>query len=1431
MKRVLSLLLALVFVLSLAPVGVYAESEAWDGTVDISWYDPEKTEFELSTPAQLAGLAALVNGMVDPTCPEIIGDTGYLVSIPVDDVMLVGAGGGNVSDTVYTSGIDFAYKTVRLTADMDMGGVYDAATGTWSGPNWTPIGGKFPMLPEEAEGDCLTLDTRFNGVLDGQGHSIYNLYCDRYAQKGFPYSMAIGVVGYLGGVSDTDSYNETAVFSDGWQPAVRNLVLGSGSILGRRMVGGVVGRIAETNNGVIVENCANFATVHSTDSKGVGGIVGSAWGSGCIRSCYNAGNISTTYATPAGGICGTNEGMDIYNCYNVGYMDTNGQSRGRAIGSHESGVYTVDNCFYLEGTGDDATSPGYYMGISKRITVNVTGLSAGELKSAETLALLNQNGAVFQADVNGINNGYPVLWFQNGGSGTECSVTVAQPSSGGTVTADLSSGSFGTTVGLSFQAEPSYTLEHYLVNGKPILSDFFTLTENCTVSAVFKLLRTATITFPESRDFYVAVSRTGYTILDGEMEWVDGEMLHSGDLLVEGNCLRILTYAYPDASPEDLDTEYVDAFTAAVPGTVHNADGSYTVNGEGDVAISVSRTAQTKAWISLADTDWYSPGRSEYHISTAEELAGLAYLVNKSGVSFAGAVVYLDNDISLENTDGTVGIRTWTPIGSNMNKAFQGCLDGQGHAVYGLDIRTGSSYGGLFGCCKDAVIRNVELYGSVSSTAATAYAGSVAAWFSGGEIRSCASYVTVSASGTYAGGIAACLTGGAQVTDCFNYGSVTAASGLGGIAGISDSGEDAITGCANFGPVTSTGSGTYGTGGIVGRLAGLVEACVNTADVGGTDRYTGGIAGYTVGKNTSLIRLSANEGAVSSSNAMGTAGLGGMVGYAQFLTAESAENRGTVTPLSGFGGSSGDRIGREGTTGIREQTVEGEIPAYTPAAAREFETGTKSEYTVTFLADGRVVDTVSYRPGDASVEEPAVPRKAGYEGYWDHYALGEKDITVRAVYRQKLVAGGETVSESGSYFIAWFSTGVLTVAPNVTVTLDGSNGGREGFEELQIRVSEGGSLTLKNTVLNGEKTLLVFDGENSLSLEGRNELLSRAEASDNTQPAMRISGSLVIDGSGSLYARAGLRNTAVYVDAPGSVITLKGGEVAVFKDTLLGFEGGAFYANGSEIVLAGGTLKGYTDNDNVAVISADRLTVKGGRLLVRAGRCPLAVQAEVSASGGSIAAYGHTGFSAAFDAAYQGAEALSSFTGVTEWASFLPFEDVLVTDSCYDAVAWCYENGLFNGMSDTEFAPDGSMTRAMFVTVLYRLAGSPAQSTESVSFRDLTQDWYISAVAWASELGLTSGYSETVFAPDDPVTREQAAVFLCRYAEIFGDRFALTEEDTAHGPLSDWAREPVIWALSAGLFRGVTDAMAEPGSPAPRSLLASALANYCELVQ
>ncbi|MBO4676074.1 MAG: S-layer homology domain-containing protein [Oscillospiraceae bacterium] len=1436
MKRIISVCLVLLFVFSLLPAPeARADGEVWDGTVDISWYDPEASEFWISTPAQLAGLAALVNGMTDPACPGIIGDEKYIKSIPCKDYLLVGAGGGDVSDVVYLSEVDFAHKTVYLTADLDMGGVYDKTSGTWSGPNWTPIGGKFPMLPEEANGDCLTLDTRFNGLLDGQGHTIRNLYCYRYAAKGFPYSMAIGIVGFLGGLGGIND-DSTAVFEDGWQPGVRNLALVSGSILGRRMVGGIVGRIGDTSHGVLVENCANFASVHSTDAKGVGGIVGSAWGTGAIRGCYNAGTISTTYSSPAGGIVGTNEGMDIYCCYNVGRIDTRGQERGREIGSHDTGIYTVDNCLYLEGSGDDPRNPGYYKGASKRISVNVTGMTAEELRSEDALAVLNTDGAVFVPDTAGINGGWPVLWFQVSARESVCSVTIRQPETGGTVSASLTGeGRFGETVILSAEEETGCSLEYFTVNGERISADRFTLTGEAEVSAVFKLLRTVAITIPESRDYYVAVSREGWKLTDEGMTYVWEEMLRSGDSLVEGNLLRVLIWSYEDASPEDMDLEYVDAYISDLPGTVKNADGTYTVTGEADVEISLDRRTQQKAWINLADTDWYrrDPRKTEYVLTTPEELAGLALLVNREGIDFAGVTISLGEDISLENRDGTVGLRVWTPIGANANKSFRGTFDGKGHAVYDLVIRASSSYAGLFGCCTDAVIRDLSVYGDVESSASAAYGAGIAAYFSGGSISGCRFYGRVAVSGTHAGGIAAMIRDGAVIEDCENYGSVTGASGLGGILALSDSGEDSVLRCVNYGNIVSAGNGTYGVGGIAGRLAGKLLGCENRGDVGGTDRYIGGIAGYTTAKRASEVRDCRNTGTVTCSNDMATASLGGVVGYGQYLILAGAENLGQVVPGATFAsGHTGDLVGREGAEGITAEDSAGEIPEFVPVPPRTFDREEKDTYTVSFRAQGALVGSAFYVPGAAAVTEPSVPeREDGYLGYWDNYELGEKDIQVRAVYRQRLVRGGDRITESGAWHIAWFSTGEITVASGVKAVLIGSNGGSEGFEGLTLRVEPGASLTLRDTVLNGDMTLLTFEGGNTWTLEGENRLLSRTEAENNAQPTVRVSGDLEINGQGTAYLEAGIRNTAMYLDAPDSVLTLSGGRLTVYKEDLLGFAGGALQGPDSVLRVTGGELRGHTESDNVTVVCVRKLEQTGGRILVQAARCPDAIRGEAVLTGGSISAYGHSGNSAAEVRAYPGAAAVPGLTGTAEFTPFLPFTDLFAADDCYDAVRWCYEQGLFKGTSDTTFEPEGAMTRAMFVTVLHRLAGRPAAEGEN-GFTDLRQDWYREAVTWAVELGITKGVSETRFSPDTPVTREQAAVFLFRYAKAAGDLDKLTASAYTGkvGSLSSWAEAEARWALGAGLLRGRESAMLTPGEAAPRSLLAVILANYAESI-
>ena len=1017
MKKLLPVLLCAAMLLCLLPLEARAAAAAWDGTVDISWYDPAQTEYTIDTPAKLAGLAALVNGMADPAAKAIVGDRSYLVSKKVDNVMLLGAGGGNVFDTVYTGGVDFAYKTIYLTANLDMGG-RKAADGSWTGPNWTPIGGKFPMKPQEASGDCLTLDTRFNGVLDGQGHTIYNLYCDRCAAKGFPYSMAVGVVGFLGGNADYanggNGEKTEAEFKNGWQPAVRNLVLGSGSIYGRRMVGGIVGRVGETSNGVVIENCANRADVRNTDSKGVGGICGSASGAGTIRGCYNTGTISTTYTCPAGGILGTNEGMDVYNCYNAGRIDTNGAQYGRGIGGHDTGSYTVAGCWYLTGCDDDPASNGYYKGTSRKISVSVTAADQKALQSDTVIAALNANGAVFTQDTAGKNGGYPVLWFETQPRTEVCQITQTAAANGTFTVSRTGEAAFGTSVSLTAQPDAGYRLAYFTANGAPILGGYYTLTGDTALAAVFQKVKTATITVPEYDAFYLAAARTGYRLTADGMEYVEREALHTGDTVLEGNVITLQTHSYADAIPADGALEYREGYQFTVSGAEKNADGTYTVTGDGAVVIETVRATRRKSWLTFADISWYTGKEKTYTLTTAQQLAGLAKLVSEQGVSFAGVTIRLGNDISLASIDGSSGSCTWTAIGPSLQKPFSGTFDGQGHTIFAMEAYNTGSYAALFGCCVDARIEDLTVCGSAAGEARASYAAGLVSYAKGCEIEDISVYVDVTATGTHAGGVAAYICDGTAMQGCFSHGSVSGKSGVGGIVGLCYSASDTITGCANFGAVTGSGTGAYGTGGIAGRLAGVMTKCANYGAVGGADRYTGGLAGYTTARNKTTILASKNEAAVSSSNTETRAATGAIVGNAQNLIWGGCTAAGGSLP----------QLGRSGK--VSEKTAAETCPDYTARQAPQ-DADLPESFTVTFLANGETVAAVTGRKGDRSVKAPELPQLVGYTAAWPAFTPTGRDMTITAVYRQNLVSGGR-VTKSGTYFVPWLASGEITIA-------------------------------------------------------------------------------------------------------------------------------------------------------------------------------------------------------------------------------------------------------------------------------------------------------------------------------------------------------------------------------------------------------------------
>ena len=177
----------------------------------------------------------------------------------------------------------------------------------------------------------------------------------------------------------------------------------------------------------------------------------------------------------------------------------------------------------------------------------------------------------------------------------------------------------------------------------------------------------------------------------------------------------------------------------------------------------------------------------------------------------------------------------------------------------------------------------------------------------------------------------------------------------------------------------------------------------------------------------------------------------------------------------------------------------------------------------------------------------------------------------------------------------------------------------------------------------------------------------------------------------------------------------------------------------------------------------------------------------------------------------------------------LPFTDVKSGNWFYDAVKYAYEQGLMTGTSATTFAPNGTMNRAMIVTVLYRLEKSPAVTGAS-KFTDVPAgQWYSDAVAWAAANKIVNGYDETTFGPMNAVTREQMAAILFRYEQVKGLENVTLEENLNRFPdqnkISAYAIPALQWAVGQKIINGNADGTLDPTGTATRAQVAQIFTN------
>lgn len=173
------------------------------------------------------------------------------------------------------------------------------------------------------------------------------------------------------------------------------------------------------------------------------------------------------------------------------------------------------------------------------------------------------------------------------------------------------------------------------------------------------------------------------------------------------------------------------------------------------------------------------------------------------------------------------------------------------------------------------------------------------------------------------------------------------------------------------------------------------------------------------------------------------------------------------------------------------------------------------------------------------------------------------------------------------------------------------------------------------------------------------------------------------------------------------------------------------------------------------------------------------------------------------------------------------FRDISTSTWCYDAVQFVYVNGLMNGTTTSTFEPNRTLNRGMWVTMLYRMAGSPAISgTEDFTDVDAST-WCYDALLWASRNGIVNGFDDGTFRANAVVTRQQLVAILYRYAQYMGyDTSASASLAGFVDAGSVWAVEPMEWALAEGVLAGTSATTLSPNGSANRGQAATFLMRF-----
>ncbi len=389
-----------------------------------------------------------------------------------------------------------------------------------------------------------------------------------------------------------------------------------------------------------------------------------------------------------------------------------------------------------------------------------------------------------------------------------------------------------------------------------------------------------------------------------------------------------------------------------------------------------------------------------------------------------------------------------------------------------------------------------------------------------------------------------------------------------------------------------------------------------------------------------------------------------------------------------------------------------------------------------------------------------------------------------------------------------------------TILLEGSNA------QVRLLPVTGSSAATTQAYVQGDTATVFLTSRQLRAATGAQSGV--AVTVDATDPAV---GTVVLAGR-SIANACDASAAALQVKFRSGTVTLDARALAALdlhKDVAVSLAGGASLNAAQQRALGSQAATATLANASVLVDGAAASCPAGSVRAAVAVNAADDLTAWSLADDGSISAVG-----GAYDAGQQ-TYAFDVVNGVTAIARF-PFTDVVAGTWYYGAAAYAYNNGLFAGMTPTTFAPNATMTRAMLVSVLWRLAGAPAPKAPN-TFVDVPDGaWYTDAVTWAAENGVVSGIGGSRFDPSGFVTREQTAEILYNYAHSKGYDVSARADLTAFpdaGSVSGWAEEALSWANAAGLINGTVrdgQTILDPQGSASRAQVAMILMNYVEHV-